>query len=415
MTTRLFEIDLVALERRIDELGRIGEDPETGLFRPIYSAPWLEARELLRRWMDEAGLKTRVDAAGSLFGRLDGAEDGAVTLTGSHFDTVRNGGKYDGALGIHAGISALAAIVRSGRVPRRPIEVVALCEEEGSRFTDPMWGTQAILGMIEPGTPETLFDMDGVSMTEAMAAAGLDAALLPSARRDDIGAFVELHIEQGGVLERDGIPLGIVEAITGQRHISVTVLGRQNHAGTTPMTMRNDALVGAAEMFVEIERIALDEGAAAVATVGSVEVLPGSRNVVPGSVTFTVDMRAPVAVQLDRLGQRVADAAEEIATRRGLTLQRHEIFHHAPVMMNFALRDVIARTAAGNGVISRLMPSGAGHDSQLFAQRVPTAMIFTPSIDGVSHSPLEFTPIEMIGPCVEVLASTVWALASQDS
>lgn len=292
--------------------------------------------------------------------------------------------------------------------------MVALCEEEGSRFTDPMWGTQAMLGMIADGTPDALVDEDGVTIAEAMASVGLDARELPSARRDDIACFVELHIEQGGVLEAEGIPMGIVTAITGQRQLSVEVTGKQNHAGTTPMDMRADALVGAALLIAEVESAARELGRPAVATVGMIQASPGSRNVVPGAVSFTVDLRSTDEEQMAEMTRAIEAAAVAIGETRRLDCKVTEVSYHHPVAMSESVRAVIAQVATAAEVTASPMPSGAGHDSQLFAERVPTAMIFTPSVDGISHSPLEFTPIEQIQPCVEVLAGVLWALAERE-
>lgn len=414
MIDQRFRVDKDLLQSHIDELGNIGLDSDSGvLFRPVYSAAWLEARDMLEKWMLSAGLTTRVDSAGNLFGRLDGHLDGPVVLSGSHLDTVRNGGKYDGALGIHAALAAVSAIVDSGEKPRRPIEVVALCEEEGSRFTSPMWGTQAILGRISDGQLDELVDEAGVSIGEAMESVGLPKDRIHEAARSDLGAFIELHIEQGGILEGDGVALGIVDAIAGQRHLNISVSGHQNHAGTTPMDLRFDALTCAAEMFLAIERIAGELGRPAVATVGQVTVEPGSRNVIPGMVTFTVDARHPEVALLNALTEEIEKSIEAIGRSRNVSVVTEEIFYREPTPMDRRLVAAIGNIASQHGVSAQLMPSGAGHDSQLFASAIPTAMLFTPSVGGISHSPLEFTHIDMIVPCTEVLAGLLWALAAE--
>lgn len=418
MAWRHFDIDADQLLGRIEALGEVGRDDTGALFRGVYDQSWLAARDQLEQWMNELGLQTRIDAVGNLFGRVDGTDDGApVILTGSHIDTVRNGGKYDGALGVHAAMSAVGAIAAAGAAPRRSIEVVALCEEEGSRFTSPLWGTQAMLGLIEPDVPASLVDVDGVSMTDAMRAVGLDPLRIPEARRADLGAFVELHIEQGGILEHEQVAAGVVTAITGQRHLVVTVLGKQNHAGSTPMDMRADALRGAAQMIVDIERIARERGRPAVATVGRLNLTPGSRNVIPGEVQFTVDIRFPDPDGLASLQREIESAARAAAADRGLDVKIDDVIQSAqtPVEMNSEIQELITAAAAELQVSSIPIVSGAGHDSQLFAQHVPTAMIFTPSRDGISHSPKEYTPIEQIVPPVRVLASVLWELATAES
>ena len=409
-----FAIDVALLERQIDELGEIGRR-NGQLFRPVYGDAWRTARERVEMWMREAGLATHVDAVGNLFGRLEG-RTGRVPaiLSGSHLDTVRNAGKYDGALGIHAALAAVRAIARTRLVPQRPLEVVALCEEEGSRFANPMLGTQAILGLLSLGGDDGLVDNDGISIEDAMRSNGLDPAATASARRDDIGAFIELHIEQGGVLERDGVTLGIVEQITGQRHLVCTVCGQQNHAGTTPMDLRSDALAGSCEAIVRVEEIARSMGSPTVATVGVLTACPGSRNVVPGQVSFTVDARHPDPAALEDLVRMVCRMLSEVGSRRGLAVKVDEIAasHRPPVPMDQRLCRLIGTCAERLSVSAKAMVSGAGHDSQVFAPHVPTAMIFTPSVGGISHSPAEYTPIEMVEPCVRVLAEVLWCAAN---
>lgn len=413
MTPQKFVLDSELLQSHIEELGTVGLDPISGeLFRPVYSQSWLMARNKLEKWMSAAGLDVRVDAVGNLFGRLPGETDAPVVLSGSHLDTVRNGGRYDGALGIHAALAAVSAIASSGRMPRCPIEVVALCEEEGSRFTSPMWGTQAILGLIPPGVEERLKDEDGVTIGTAMQEVGLTPGRIKEAVRQDIGAFVELHIEQGGTLESDEIALGVVDAISGQRHLNVTVRGTQNHAGTTPMDLRADALAAAAEMMLALERIARELRRPAVATVGFVSVKPGSRNVVPGEVTFTVDIRHPSEEALNGMIEAMQAELTAVGNARQISTDIESIFYRAPTPMSPAIARLIGKVADELGVNHHAMPSGAGHDSQLFATQVPTGMIFTPSIGGISHSSMEFTPIEMITPCAEVLAEVLWRLAN---
>src|SRR5437867_5474612 len=230
-------IDGALLERRLDELYEIGAEPDGGAYRPLYGAAWATAVERVERWLKDAGLRTRRDAVGNLWGRAEGTDGGKSIVTGSHIDTVRHGGRLDGALGIVAGLTAVEALLKAKGKPRRPLEVVAICEEEGSRFATNFWGSRAITGTIGPVDPE---------IAAAMRERGLDPARIATAARDDIDTFVELHIEQGAGLESSGTPLAVVSAIVGTAQLAVTVTGRADHAGTTPMTMRHDALAGAA-------------------------------------------------------------------------------------------------------------------------------------------------------------------------
>jgi allantoate deiminase len=408
-------IDEQRLATRLGELGNIGRDEEGRLFRPVYSPQWAEARDLIQRWMDSAGLSTRTDAAGNLFGRLDGDTVGPVVLTGSHIDTVRDGGNYDGALGVLGALAAVEAIQDQLGRPPQPIEIVAFCEEEASRFTSSFWGSRALCGLIEATEAERLVDESAVTLAEAMRDVGLSHDRVGEAFRDDVAAFVELHIEQGRILEDAGDQLGIVRSITGLRQLGITLLGRADHAGTTPMILRRDALAGAAEAMSRIEALAMEMGPPAVATVGTIVAEPGSTNVVPGRVRFTIDVRHPNADAGHRLAGDVESVLREVAQSRGLELAIGVFNDHAPTPLSDLVANVIAKAARYEGVSTREMVSGGGHDSQIMSRITPTAMIFVPSRDGISHSPDEFTPIDQIAPCVQVLGRTMWLLASEDS
>src|SRR5216110_549562 len=252
-------IDRTLLEQRLNELYAIGAEPDGGAYRPLYGAAWATAVERVERWLKDAGLKTRRDAVGNLWGRAEG--DGKSIVTGSHIDTVRHGGRLDGALGIVAGLTAVESLRKEKGKPRRTIEVVAICEEEGSPFNTTFWGSRAIIGDIT--------DVDE-ELAEAMRERGLDPARIPSAARNDVDSYLELHIEQGAVLESAGMQLAVVSAIVGTAHLEVTVTGRPDHAGTTPMTLRRDAMAAAAVMIQSIESAASSAGSPAVATVGRI-------------------------------------------------------------------------------------------------------------------------------------------------
>src|SRR5256714_2153126 len=252
-------IDRALLERRLDELYAIAAEPGGGTYRPLYGDAWATALDRVERWLTDAGLETHRDAVGNLWGRATGTNKGKSIVTGSHIDTVRHGGRLDGALGICAGLTAVETLLSSNGKPRRALEVVAICEEEGSRFSTNFWGSRAITGAIDTVDPE---------IAAAMRERGLDPTKIASAARDDIETFVELHIEQGAVLESAGTPLAVVSAIVGTAHLEVTVTGRPDHAGTTPMDLRLDALAGAAAMIQAVESIAKSLGQPAVATIG---------------------------------------------------------------------------------------------------------------------------------------------------
>jgi allantoate deiminase len=406
------EITAERLGTYVTELAAVGRTPEGGISRPVYSDAWAVARRQVGTWMEEIGLQVRSDAVGNLFGRVEGTEPGSgVVLTGSHIDTVPNGGPLDGAAGIHAGLTAVGALVGALGRPRRSIEVVAVCEEESARFPADYWGARAMTGLIRPEDPATITDASGLTIGEAMRHYGFEPAAIPSAKRTDLLAFVELHIEQGRVLYDEQIPVGIVSAITGQHRIRVTVRGRPDHAGATPMDLRRDAYLGAAEMGLGIAGVAEQLGRPAVATVGSVQLAPGAVNVVPGEAVFTLDTRHPDPETLRDMVERIRALCQAVAQRRGLKLEWAPWMQEEPQPMDASLRGLLERCADDLGIQWKSMVSGAGHDSQVMARHVPTAMIFVPSWEGHSHSPDEHTPPEQMVPGVRVLAEALRRLA----
>lgn len=394
-------IDGATLERRLDELFAIGAEPGGGAFRPLYAPAWLEAGNLVAGWMKNAGLAVRRDAVGNIWGRAQGS--GKSIVTGSHIDTVRRGGRLDGALGICAGLTAVEALLKARGQPKRPLEVVAICEEEGSRFKSNFWGSRAIIGAIRKD--------DDPAIVAAMREVGLDPAQIASAARDDIDTFVELHIEQGAVLESTHMPLGIVSAIVGTAHLEVTVTGRPDHAGTTPMDQRMDALAGAANMIHAIESVARSVGAPAVATVGKLRVDPDQINVVPGRVVFTVDLRHSDLDARRALEERVRSLCSRIREERRLGLEVTTLQEKAPVPMDAGVQALLQRAATDAGVTPTTMVSGAGHDAQILAARCKVGMVFVPSIGGRSHCPEEATDPKHVKLGTEVLARALELLA----
>ena len=397
--------------RYITELGRCGEQPGGGLIRPQYSEAWVQARDLLADWFHDAGLEVRHDSVGNLFGRLVGYDDRRTILTGSHIDTVHLGGKYDGALGVLAGLAALAALHAHAGKPARSLEVVALCEEEGSRFHANYFGSRAILGLAAGTELDDLHDQAGITLAQAMRKVGLDPARFRESVRGDIDAFLELHIEQGPVLYEAGVDIGVVTGITALCWHTVTVTGRADHAGTTPMDARRDALQGAALMALEIASVARRRGRPAVATIGKWEVRPGGANIVPQQVTFSVDMRHPDDAELAAMITEFRARCDQLARAEDLGLDVDMIKLEATAPTDPRLQQVLADAAETSGASWRRMPSGAGHDSQLFAQHLPTAMLFVPSVNGRSHSAAEHTPDEACALGAQVLAAALHRLA----
>ena len=396
-------IDSGVLERRLDELYTIGAEPEGGgAYRPLYGPAWAAAGERVERWMKDAGLAVRRDAVGNIWGRLEGSSGGKAVVTGSHIDTVRHGGRLDGALGICAGLTAVEGLAKTLGKPKRPLEVVAICEEEGSRFATNFWGSRAITGSI---------DRVDADIAQAMRDVGLDPAKISAAARDDIDTFIELHIEQGAVLEASGSPLGIVSGIAGTAHLEFTVTGRADHAGTTPMDMRLDALTGAAAMVQAVESIAKSLGKPAVATVGKLKVEPDQINVVPGKVVFAVDLRHSDLGGRRALEERIRSLCGTISQERRLGLAIRTLQEKPPVAMHPEVRALLARAAAESGVTATEMVSGAGHDAQVLAARCRVGMLFVPSIGGRSHSPAETTDPAHLALGTEVLARALERLA----
>ena len=405
-------IDPSRLEQYIEMLGTIGLQAGGGIIRPVYSPAWVQARQQLAGWMSAAGLEVREDAVGNLFGRLRGPIDDTRTiLTGSHIDTVKLGGRFDGALGILSALIALQTLREQAGKPQRSLEMVALCEEEGSRFQAHYWGTRGMLGLIHDKDLHALRDDDGLSIAEAMQAAGLSPERYREALRQDLDVFLELHIEQGRILYDEQINIGIVESITGLHRQLVTVLGRADHAGTTPMDLRRDAFQGAALMAIEITRTVEQQEWPAVVTMGKWEVRPGAVNIVPGEVRFSLDLRHPDEATKQALVEAIRTTCETIAKQRGLSVSIETTGDSLPAHMDSQLQQVLAQSAQACGATWKFMPSGAGHDSELMARRVPTAMLFVPSVEGRSHSAAEYTTLEDAVRGATVLATALYQLA----
>ena len=396
--------------RMLERLRRHGAGPDGSVSRLVYTPEWRAAMEEVALWLGEGGLEVWVDAVGSRFGRLAG-ERPEVVLTGSHMDSVRGGGAYDGVLGVVVAGCAVRWLAANLGRPRRTLEVFANCEEESSRFHCNFWGSRALAGLIEPGESERLRDASGTSLAEAMASCGLDPARIPEARRSDLVAYLEPHIEQGPVLFEADQVIGVVDRIVGLRVLAVGLLGVAGHAGTIPMTRRRDALLGAAEVALGTERIALRRGAPTVATVGSLVVRPGGFNQVPGAAELTIDFRHPEERALEELESELRRLVGEVAAQRNLTAWVEHRLGQRPVHFDVRLCATLEAACAEAGVPWRRMPSHAGHDAQLIGTLCPAAMLFVPSRDGHSHRPDERTEPEHIGAAIEVLVRTLFRIA----
>jgi allantoate deiminase len=395
---------MTSLAADLDELAQLGAD-DGGVSRFAWTPELAEANEWLMRRLEELGLATELDAAGNVVGRWDEVEGSAVVV-GSHLDTVPRGGRYDGALGVLAALDVVRRLKEDGTAPRRPLWVVSFNDEEGSRFQTGMLGSRAFVGDLD------LEDWRRRGVADAMAAAGFDFERLPRARAvDGVGAYLELHIEQGPVLEQEGIDLGVVTAISGLLGFRVRLTGEANHAGTTPMTTRRDALAGAARIALALRDEARTRGDM-TANVGILEVQPGGFNVIPGVAEFTVDVRAGEEKAYERMERLVRELFERVASEEQLALDVSVTHRKPPVPLDPGLQEVLENAAAEEGASVRRMPSGAGHDAMILGPYVPAAMLFVPSRAGISHSPDEFTPLEQCDLGARVLARAVRRLVA---
>lgn len=374
---------------RLEELGRISDEPDR-LTRFYLSPAHKRAIETVKGWFAEAGLNPEVNAVGTIVGRMEGSEPGLPALViGSHIDSVRDAGKYDGNLGVLAGLAVVEEIRRLGEELPFAIEVHAFGDEEGVRFPATLSGSRALAGKFEPEALEGA-DRDGITMREAMVAFGLDPEAIPAIARKpgELLAYIETHIEQGPVLETANQPLGVVTSIASIRRLNASVVGEAGHAGTVPMAYRQDALPAAAEMVLAVERIAR-ERPGMVGTVGRIEAFPGAINVIPGEVRFTLDLRAPDDAQRRAGVKQVLSAITEIAERRKTRLDLTAGYEENAAPCHPAIRAGLAAAISALGYEPIPLPSGAGHDAMAFDGVCPMGMIFVRCRGGVSHNPAE--------------------------
>ncbi|RYM05043.1 allantoate amidohydrolase [Sporolactobacillus sp. THM7-7] len=396
----------------IEWLASFGKTESGGVTRLLYNETWLKAQRALKQKMEELGFRAYFDDVGNLFARLDGMEkQDKVILTGSHIDTVVDGGKYDGAFGIICALIAVGRLFQQYGQPKQPIEVVSLCEEEGSRFHLSYWGSGNITGKYTMKDAEGLVDAAGVSFIDAMHSAGFGKGIYPRAARHDISCFLETHIEQGQTMEREGKSWAAVSHIVGQRRFMIELTGESNHAGTTPMILRRDAIYAAAQMIRHVVRTAKQRKNGLVATVGQIEAKPNVGNVIAGSCRFSLDVRYHESNFLDQFCQKTFDAFKEIAERENVAIEVKKWMDAAPVAMDPRLTNSNLRLAEEAGIAYKKMVSGAGHDAQVFGTYCPTALMFVPSHEGISHSPKEYTKIEDLEVGVRMVMKILYHLA----
>ena len=399
-------VDGDRLNRRLAELAGFNAAAE-GTTRLAYSDEDRAARDWLSGIMSDLGLDVRVDRAANLIGHRPGTDASLPPiLLGSHIDSVPAGGSYDGQVGSMAALEVIATLADAGRETRHPLELVIWANEEGGKT-----GSRAIAGETLPFELDVL-TASGFTIGDGTARLGGDLSDLPAARREPgtLAAYLELHIEQGFVLDRGGIDIGVVQGIVGIRRWTVTVDGFANHAGTTPMDMRQDAMVTAARIIEAVRLTALELPGRHVATVGRLAAEPGAPNVIPGRVVFSLEIRDLEMDGIDAVFRAIRTRAEEIAAADGTSVAMEQFYESRAAPTDPRLRDRIEAEAGELGYSTLRMPSGAGHDAQSVALLGPVGMIFVPSRDGISHSPLEYTTPDQITAGANVLLRTLLAV-----
>ncbi|HEY2890059.1 MAG TPA: Zn-dependent hydrolase [Dongiaceae bacterium] len=381
------------------ELAKIGATEKGGVCRLALTDLDRQARDLFQKWCKEAGCTMTVDKMGNIFARRPGKDNSlSPVMTGSHIDTQPSGGKFDGNYGVLAGLEVIRTLNDFNYETARPIEVVVWTNEEGSRFAPAMVASGVFAGVFDLDYGLARKDVDGKSMGEELARIGY-AGDVPCGGRE-IAAFFEAHIEQGPILEAENKTIGIVQGVQGIRWYEVTVTGQEAHAGPTPMPRRKDALVGVSRMVSAVNRIGLARPPYACATVGMLQVSPNSRNVIPGKVFFTIDFRHPDPEVLAAMGKEMEEEAKKIAAELRLEIDFKEIWYSPPVKFASECVAAVKQAAEDLGFSNREIVSGAGHDSVYLSRVAPTAMVFVPCKDGISHNEIEDAkPDELAAGC----------------
>ena len=404
-------VDFPRLRRDLEELGRIGRDERGGVSRPSYSPADFEARAWLKTKIEEAGLCYRQDGAGNQFGRAECG--GPTVMAGSHIDTVPNGGMFDGAAGVVAALEAARRIVEEKVPLKRALEVASFTDEEGNLVGD-FLGSRAFLGLLDEKEVRTGRTSFGVPFAEVLKKTPFTAESILAAHRSrpDLEAYLELHIEQGPVLEEGGVPIGIVERITGKHYRQCAFIGESGHAGTTPLELRRDAFLGLADFALKATQHVATKHYGSMLTIGKAVLHPGSFSVIPGRADFTLDFRSGAAETLAAIESEVFGLAEDIASTRGLTFASRIVDKTTPVTVAPRLLDLMEKECRSLGYGSMRVTSGAGHDAQILAGACDAGMIFVPSPDGVSHSPAERIDWDALEKGANLLLRTLIRLAA---
>jgi beta-ureidopropionase / N-carbamoyl-L-amino-acid hydrolase len=407
------------LMRDLNAIGRIGIGDHGAVTRLVFSIKELRSRQLLIHLMRQAGLKIRIDVIGNITGRFDGTNPKApAVLAGSHLDTVIHGGKYDGPVGVIGALEAIRTISENQITVRSPLEVVCFVGEESSRFGFSTLGSSLLAGEVKSKDLTNAVDPKGTRLEDVLASLGISRRNLKSLKRDpkSLKAYLELHIEQGPILEAKGKRIGLVTSIAAPSRFRVVFKGQADHSGTTPMEMRKDALVASAHLIDYIEKIcrkhsSMEKGRV-VGTVGAMKIEPGVINAVPGRTELSVDIRSTSAQVKDRVARMVKDQARKIAQRRSIGVDILSIREENPVPLDHRLLQVTREVCDQNGIDYEIMPSGAGHDAMQMAKITPAGMIFVPSKRGISHNPLEWTDPGDIALGAQLLMETMIRVAN---
>ncbi|GKX52069.1 Zn-dependent hydrolase [Budvicia aquatica] len=397
------------IQQHIEHIAAFTATPGQGTTRMSYSPQGKQAREYIKAQMQAAGLMVREDAIGNIFGKLAGKDASLpCVMIGSHFDSVPNGGAFDGPAGVVMGLEIATLFHEHKLTPHYPLEIVALVEEEGASFGRGLLASCAIAGKVTLDELNTLCDSQGVSAATRMTEAGFNPEAVNSVIRtpQSIKAFIELHIEQGPVLEQSGTDIGLVDTIVGITQLVVTVTGKAGHAGTTPMDSRQDALVATSKMIAQIGDFARQAGEATVATVGKLQVFPNGANVIPNKVVFTVDIRSKSGDKLNQVIEQTKQCIQQNSVE-GIICHIEQPLYVQPTPLNAAIHQKLQKHSDQLGLSSRTMVSGAGHDAMIFAGICDVGLVFVPSRDGLSHHPDEWTDYEQIQKGVDVIFHTV--------
>ena len=404
-------IDIERLRRDLEELGGIGRDERGGVSRPSFSPADLEARAWLRRRIEEAGLCYRLDGAGNQFGRLECA--GKTVMAGSHIDTVPNGGPFDGAAGVLAALEAARRIVEEKVPLKRAVEVASFTDEEGNLVGD-FLGSRAFLGLLDGAEVRDGRTSFGLPFREVLERTGftIDGILAAHRDRPDLEAYLELHVEQGPLLDDEGVPVGLVERFAGKHYRQCAFVGESGHAGTTPLELRRDAFLGLADFALKATRLVATRHYGSMLTVGKAALHPGSFSVIPGRADFTLEFRSVSAEDLAAIESEVFALAEDVASTRGLSFVSRVVDRTAPVAVAPRLLDLMEEECRALGYPSLRLASGAGHDAQILAGICDAGLIFVPSPDGISHSPAESVRWEDLEKGANLLLRTLLRLAA---